>query len=210
MSDRHGAQPDNIYELKDSSDAKALYQGWAATYEHDLVERMGWKGHHAVAMTMANCLTPATATVLDVGCGTGLCGQVLYEQGFRHTTGTDLTDAMLALARTKAVYEALVVADATQPLPFEKGRFDGICSAGLFSHGPLLPAHIELMLGPLKLGGIAVHTINGLAYEKLGYGKTLTRLAGRGRVDLIGIQSIEYNLNVGIAGKLVVLRNNKH
>jgi len=209
MSERHVAQPANIYRLKDCADAQILYQGWAATYDHDLLDRMAWKGHRAVAEMMANCSIPLDAAILDIGCGTGLCGQALYEKGFVKIVGLDLTRAMLMLAAIKSVSQSLLMADATKQLPLGDACFDVVCSAGLFSHGPVLPQHIELMLRPLKLNGIAIHTINGLAFDKLDYDRTLSRLTSDGVIEIISIQTIEYTVNADVPGKMVVLRHNK-
>ena len=187
MSESHVAQSANIYQLKDCADAQALYQGWAATYDHDLLDRMAWKGHHAEAEMMANCSISLDAVILDVGCGAGLCGQVLYEKGFVKIIGLDFTKAMLTLAAIKSVYQSLMMADATKQLPLGDACFDTVCSSGLFPHGPVLPQHIELMLRPLKLNGIAIHAINGLAFDKLDYGRTLSRLTNDRVIEIISI-----------------------
>lgn len=50
---------------------------------------------------LAQLLPPAPADVLDVGTGTGFLALLLAEMGHR-VTGVDLSEGMLALARTKA------------------------------------------------------------------------------------------------------------
>ena len=45
--------------------------------------------------------------VLDFGCGTGLVGQNLHENGFRKISGIDASQGMLNQAKGKGVYEHL-------------------------------------------------------------------------------------------------------
>ena len=45
--------------------------------------------------------------VLDAGCGTGLCGPLLAPYA-RRLIGVDLSEGMLALAKEKHVYDALI------------------------------------------------------------------------------------------------------
>ena len=66
--------------------------------------------------------------VLDAGCGTGLCG-ALVAPFARRLTGVDLSDGMLAHAKDKNVYHALVKAELTEYLRANREAFDLIVSA---------------------------------------------------------------------------------
>ena len=83
-----------------------------------------------------------------------------------------MTDVMLDIACDKAVYTALVVADVTRQLTFGVG-FEVMCSADVFSHGPVLLGHLPAMREPEVLTELRVHTVNGLAYDALDYGEML-------------------------------------
>ena len=76
------------------------------------------------------------AKLLEIGCGTGRITEALAEDGFR-VTATDLSEDMIALARSKlAPWSAnvlLQVADAFE-LPFPDNSFDGVVSCRLFGH----------------------------------------------------------------------------
>ena len=198
-------QPDNIYELHDSEKARALYSDWAKRYDDDLLNEFGWRGHLAVAAQVGLLVADKSANILDAGCGTGFCGAALQAQGFTALTGMDLTQDMIDIAASKNIYAQLQIADLTEPLPMT-AAFDVVCSAGVFSHGPLLPAHFGALLKPLRADGYAVHTINGLAFDKLGYASSLTELAQRRVVEFISEQAIDYNVKIGVAGRLVVCR----
>lgn len=64
---------------------------------------------------------PGRAT-LDLGCGEGRIGAILREHGHR-VTGVDVAPSMVDRARSRGVYEDVLVADAGS-LPFDDGAFD--------------------------------------------------------------------------------------
>jgi SAM-dependent methyltransferase len=84
------------------------YEAWAPTYEATVSDLMDlrlagrlrgvdWAARHAV----------------DLACGTGRGGAWLKGQGARRLTGVDFTEAMLAKARARGVYDELLLGDAT-------------------------------------------------------------------------------------------------
>lgn len=82
--------------------------------------------------------------ILDLGCGSGLSGETLSEQG-HIWTGVDISQAMLHVAKEKEVEGDLILSDLGQGLPFRAGSFDGaisisalqwLCNADKASHNP--------------------------------------------------------------------------
>jgi len=86
--------------------------------------------------------------VLDLGCGSGLSGQVLEEQG-HFWVGVDISESMLAVAAERVADEEIsgdvMVCDLGEGLPFKPGSFDGaisisalqwLCNADKKSHHP--------------------------------------------------------------------------
>jgi len=83
--------------------------------------------------------------LLDIGCGSGLSGEVLTEHG-HYWTGFDISDAMLDIAVEREVEGDLLLMDAGQGLPFRPGSFDGcisisaiqwLCNADKKGHNPV-------------------------------------------------------------------------
>lgn len=82
--------------------------------------------------------------ILDLGCGSGLSGQTLTDQG--HTwIGVDISHAMLSVAKERETEGDLVLGDLGQGLGFRAGAFDGavsisalqwLCNADKKSHNP--------------------------------------------------------------------------
>ncbi|PNF38169.1 putative 18S rRNA (guanine-N(7))-methyltransferase [Cryptotermes secundus] len=82
--------------------------------------------------------------LLDLGCGSGLSGSVLEDQGHRWV-GFDISSAMLDVALEREVEGDLLLGDLGQGLPFRAGAFDGavsisalqwLCNADKTSHHP--------------------------------------------------------------------------
>lgn len=69
-----------------------------------------------------------TCQILDIGCGTGLSGSVISDQG-HHWVGIDISQAMLNLAKEDDEMDGdLILNDMGQGLPFKAGTFDGAVS----------------------------------------------------------------------------------
>ncbi|XP_069617502.1 18S rRNA (guanine-N(7))-methyltransferase isoform X1 [Ranitomeya imitator] len=82
--------------------------------------------------------------LLDVGCGSGLSGDFISEQG-HHWVGIDISTAMLDVALEREVEGDLILGDMGQGIPFRPGTFDGcisisalqwLCNADKKTHNP--------------------------------------------------------------------------
>ncbi|ORY99908.1 S-adenosyl-L-methionine-dependent methyltransferase [Syncephalastrum racemosum] len=72
-------------------------------------------------------LPPGPAFLLDIGCGSGLSGEILEEEG--HTwVGMDISPSMLDVAQEREVEGDLLLQDAGQGVGFRPGTFDGAIS----------------------------------------------------------------------------------
>ena len=82
--------------------------------------------------------------LLDLGCGSGLSGELLTDHG--HTwVGLDISKAMLDVAVERETEGGLILRDLGQGLPFRAGVFDGVvsisaiqwlCNADKSTHNP--------------------------------------------------------------------------
>lgn len=82
--------------------------------------------------------------LLDLGCGSGLSGECIEEQG-HYWVGLDIAPAMLQVAREREVEGDVVLSDLGEGLPFRAGAFDGaisisalqwLCNADKSHHKP--------------------------------------------------------------------------
>ncbi len=83
------------------------------------------------AVQASTVATRNELTVLDAGCGTGLCGPYLRPRA-RRLVGVDLSQRMLDIARRRRIYDELVVAELVAYLKGQTGVFDVITAADVF------------------------------------------------------------------------------
>jgi predicted TPR repeat methyltransferase len=96
--------------------------------------------------------------VLDAGCGTGLCGQLLAPYA-RRLVGVDLSTGMLSHAKKKHAYDALERAELTEYLRGNRETFDMIVSADTLVYFGALQPVIAAAAGALRQGGLFVFTL---------------------------------------------------
>ncbi|KAI6646298.1 18S rRNA (guanine-N(7))-methyltransferase-like [Oopsacas minuta] len=97
------------------------------------------------AVEILNLPADCPQLLLDIGCGSGLSGEYITEQG-HHWVGLDISQAMLDVAREREVDGDLLLGDMGQGVPFRPGVFDGaisisavqwLCNADTKQHNPV-------------------------------------------------------------------------
>ncbi|KAK9483889.1 S-adenosyl-L-methionine-dependent methyltransferase [Lipomyces starkeyi] len=71
---------------------------------------------------------PPHQHILDIGCGSGLSGEILSQEGGHVWVGMDISPAMLAVALDRDVEGDLLLADMGNGVPFRAGTFDAVIS----------------------------------------------------------------------------------
>jgi predicted TPR repeat methyltransferase len=99
--------------------------------------------------------------ILDVGCGTGLCGPLLAPQA-RRLVGVDLSAGMLAQARARGVYDEIVKAELTTYLRGCTETFDAIVSADTLVYFGALQDVASAAAEALRADGRFVFTVEAL------------------------------------------------
>ncbi|MGD9638262.1 MAG: tetratricopeptide repeat protein [Alphaproteobacteria bacterium] len=102
-------------------------------------------------------LSQAGLNILDLGCGTGLCGKILkpYAQTL---VGIDLSSKMLEKAKDKRVYDRLEQQDLKKSLN-QTDKFDLIIAADVFCYFGNLKTVISQIASCLEIGGYAIFSI---------------------------------------------------
>jgi len=94
------------------TEVAVLYDKWAADDVYDVqFQKDVYKGPIVMAREIAQCYTAeqrATARVIDVAAGTGLCAVYLKEHGFKHIDALDPSQGMLDKAKKKNLYERYI------------------------------------------------------------------------------------------------------
>ena len=134
----------------------------------DVLARLEYAGPQLVGNWLAaQDLPPASQCILDLGCGTGLIGELLKSRAVR-LVGVDLSEAMLQKAREKRCYDELHRADMVAFLDGQDERFDLVaCMDVLVYHGRL--DDLMVLIGQsLKQGGLLIFSTEKLASARDG------------------------------------------
>lgn len=119
---------------------KRMYAQAAAIWDQSVGHARGYAAPLLLQGALSRVMPDAKdLTILDAGCGTGLCAPMLKPMA-KYLVGVDLSDRMLERAVKKSLYTHLVLADITAYVEANPNTFDLIVSAGVLIHfGDLLP-----------------------------------------------------------------------
>ncbi len=135
-----------------------LYNSLAAGFDQNVETRGDWS-----PQWLKESLEPGpgapTLAVLDLGCGTGLCG-LQFRAWAKTLIGVDLSPNMLAKARDRGVYDELILSDVLAAVQGRTDTFDLVVASDVLLFlgdlGPLFHA-VQRVLRP---GGRFAFTVD--------------------------------------------------
>jgi predicted TPR repeat methyltransferase len=138
---------------------ETTFDAFAASFEAKL-ESLPYRAPELVAAALADSgvVADGRLEILDIGCGTGLCGPLLRPYASR-LTGVDLSAGMLTLAKEKNVYTDLQQCELTDFLRIRPEAFDVMVSADTLVYFDDLGAFCEAAAGALRRPGLAAFTL---------------------------------------------------
>jgi predicted TPR repeat methyltransferase len=107
---KHAASSGTLPEDVESEYIRRLFDDFADRFEDTLVGHLAYDTPHRMKQFLHRHAADGAASVLDLGCGTGLMGQQLARSG-RSIDGVDLSPRMLDHARAKEGYRDLHAGD---------------------------------------------------------------------------------------------------
>jgi len=134
-----------------------LFDQYAPRFEASLLEGLDYQGPQIIAEALGRATGLPVAHALDLGCGTGLIGPVLRPH-CGHLTGIDLSQAMLAEAQAKGVYDRLDKGDI-QELPIGDAQYGLIVASDVFNYLGALERIIGWCAASLSPGGRLIFTV---------------------------------------------------
>jgi predicted TPR repeat methyltransferase len=144
-----------------ASDAyvQQVFDSFAESFEAKLA-RLQYRAPELIAASLAAAGLECRRglDVLDLGCGTGLCGPLLAPLASR-LVGVDLSTGMLQHAAAKHVYDELVHAELTAWLRQFHSAWDVILSADALVYFGALDAVVGAAATALRPGGVFVFTV---------------------------------------------------
>ena len=178
---------------------REVFDEFANTFDAHLT-RLEYQGPNLIAAALTEHFpsTQQGLTVLDAGCGTGLCAEVLQPYS-RELIGVDLSEKMVEKARELNCYDQLAVEDLAAFLSRQVAAYDLVCCADTFGYFGDLRGVLQSVSSALRPKGVLICTfeIDDALNEELGY--TLLQ-TGRYR------HSREYLLKVLSESRFDILR----
>ena len=149
----------DVPERASNAFVEATFDSFASSFESKL-ERLSYRAPALVAAMLEESGGEPShrLDVLDAGCGTGLCG-ALVKPFARRLVGVDLSQGMLAHAKDKNVYDALMKAELTEYLRDNSEAFDLIVSADALVYFGDLKGVIAAVAEALRPNGLFVFTL---------------------------------------------------
>lgn len=178
MSDDGKPSLKAAYSLDTVAANLKLYRDWAPTYDEDFAERSGYRFARLIADAYLN--EGGVWPALDVGCGTGLVADYLPPGAI--VDGIDISPEMLVRAKVKGRYRQLIEADLTKTLPQHNHTYEGVLSAGTFTHGHVGAEVLSELMRLARPGAIFAVSGNPTFFEPAGFESAFEDMTANGLI----------------------------
>jgi predicted TPR repeat methyltransferase len=192
------------------------FDAYAATFDEQLTGHLGYEVPDRIAALLAPHLPAGGGlSVLDIGCGTGLCAVHLRPHA-HHLAGVDLAPRMIDKARERGLYDRLDAADLLTVLEREDGRWDVIVAGDVLTYFGALEPVFDAVARALAPGGWFAFTTENADVEgfvlhgsgRYAHGNRYIAGLAAGRLDVVEAQQAEIRREGGrpVKGDLYLLR----
>ncbi len=150
----------------------AYFDHFADRFDEQLVEVLGYNVPGQLT-EMIGAAGRSLKRAVDLGCGTGLAGQLLRPECSR-LVGVDLSKRMLAKSAARGVYDELVEADVTMFLRETRERFDLVVAADTLVYFGALQSFFAAAARATTVGAILafnIETTTGTPFRILPSGR---------------------------------------
>jgi predicted TPR repeat methyltransferase len=202
-----------------------VYDRAAETFDTALAT-LGYRAPQLLFEATTELLGAAAARldVLDLGCGTGLCGEWLRAVSAR-LTGVDLSQAMLDKARRRDCYDELVCEEIMSYARRRAAMFDLIFAADVFCYFGDLEPVFSRIAGLLRHSGSFVFSVEELSAQGDGpqavllehgrYAHSLESVSGALRasgllVEVVRGDMLRFERGAPVTGLIVVARQQRN
>jgi predicted TPR repeat methyltransferase len=194
---------------------RELFDKYAATFDKDLVEKLKYQAPQQLLRAVRQATERRDLDVLDLGCGTGLCGQE-FRPYARRLVGVDLSPEMIRAAEARGIYDQLITGEILAVLRKVSRKYDLIVAGDVLVYigdlTDLIPA-VELAL---RRGGLFAFSIED--YDRQGFflqpqerfahsiGYIRDLAAASGLTEISAERAVtRFNAGAEVRGRIVVL-----
>jgi predicted TPR repeat methyltransferase len=199
-----------------ASYVRSLFDSYAAQFDDHLLGQLHYRVPQHLLEAVLAVAPGRKFDILDLGCGTGLCG-VLFRPHAGKMTGVDLSPAMIAKADARRIYDRLFTADLAGAMRDHEGSFDLILAGDTFVYVGELGAVFAAAARALRTGGLFVFSLERhdgegfVLHSKVRFAHSLAYIRGLSRTHRFAeVQVREITLRKSgpddVAGWVVVLQ----
>ncbi|NEP86483.1 MAG: class I SAM-dependent methyltransferase [Okeania sp. SIO2C2] len=159
-----------LKHLEKALSEKHSHGSWALTYEEE-VAAVNYQAPELLTETALKL--KASGNYLDVGCGTGLVGEVIIRRQKEnlYIDGCDISQEMLKVAEQKGIYRMLTCCNIFE-MPYPDSSYDIVISAGVFvsnednrKSGSANSQALPTIIRVLKPSGYCVFSVSARVWE---------------------------------------------
>ena len=187
---------ENAYKLATPEDNEAYYNAFAATYDSEFADELGWHYPAAIAEVYRSACTTTDTPVADIGCGTGLVANAL-DLPREQIDGIDISAEMLRIAAEKQLYRTLYEVDLTKSLELVAHDYGAVLSAGTFTSGHLGPEPLEGLLDMARIDALFVIGVKKAFYQEAGFEPVLRDMEARGLIRDVKVAEVPMYAKAG-------------
>jgi predicted TPR repeat methyltransferase len=144
---------------------RSLFDQYANRFDAHLTQHLAYRAPQLLADAIARCAPGHFARVVDLGCGTGLCG-ALFRERAETLIGVDLSPQMIAEARRKNIYDMLHAESITRFLESTPAAsVDLMLAADVLAYIGTLDPLFRLVHRALRANGFFAFTVQSALSE---------------------------------------------
>lgn len=201
----HKNHLNHSYQLDSINATQNFYSDWAKTYDAEIIEN-GYASPQRCADALAQFSNNKSVKLLDIGCGTGLSGEILSNTGFSNIDGCDINPDMLNIAKSRGVYQTLWLSDVEKPFPFEIGKYQAISAIGVIGAGAAPLSVFHQTIEKLLQDGLFVFSFNDHTLEDPSYEEAIENEIESKRFELLFKEYGDHLPGRNIKSNVYVLR----
>jgi len=199
----------SIYQLNTSEEILEYYKKWTDNnnYEKDL-EEWNYLAPFFCSQIFTTRVFNKNSLILDAGCGTGLVGKILNNQGYRKIEGLDFSKEMLNLIPSD-IYHNIYQADLNKKLDVPDSFYDHALCVGTFTYGHVKASAFDEFHRILKNNSYFIFSVNEGVYKLCGFDDAISKFETKGYWSVISNEKKTYIEKKNIEANYVLVQIKK-